>query len=124
MSRFQVSRIMYPESDDPAVVGLSHPARGLERIDHYLGAKGKARAWDVHAEVSAIVKADRVGIDLRGMTLYTEPRFPCSNCAFAIVEAGLYRVVAPRPDTDSYWYQDQSLAERILVCSGVEIEFL
>jgi len=89
--------LLYPGSSECATVGISRPARGLEPIDHHLGAKDKARSWNVHAEVSAIMKAK---------------------------QAGIHKVVAPRPDPSSYWYEDQCLAERILVCSGVEVEFL
>jgi Cytidine and deoxycytidylate deaminase zinc-binding region len=50
----------------------------------------------VHAEMEAILSAGRVGISVRGATLYTTT-FPCHNCTKHIVDAGIDRVVYIEP---------------------------
>lgn len=50
----------------------------------------------VHAEMEALLSAARVGISVRGATLYTTT-FPCHNCAKHIVDAGIARVVFIEP---------------------------
>lgn len=50
----------------------------------------------VHAEMEAIGSAARMGVSLRGATLYTTT-FPCHNCTKHIVNAGIARVVYIEP---------------------------
>lgn len=45
-----------------------------------------------HAEISAIIDAAKLGVTVRGATLYTTT-FPCHLCAKDIINAGLNRVV-------------------------------
>jgi dCMP deaminase len=48
----------------------------------------------VHAEMNAILSARE---PLHGCTIYVTPLCPCSNCAAAIIQAGIIRVVAEAP---------------------------
>ena len=50
----------------------------------------------VHAEMEALSSATRVGVSVRGATLYTTT-FPCHGCAKHIVVAGITRVVYVEP---------------------------
>jgi deoxycytidylate deaminase len=54
----------------------------------------------VHAEMSAICDAARIGRSLRGSTLYVTT-FPCHNCAKHILASGIKRVVFVEPYTKS-----------------------
>lgn len=47
----------------------------------------------VHAELNAILNASRSVV---GWTMYSTTH-PCSHCASAIIQAGIVRVVCPRP---------------------------
>jgi len=47
----------------------------------------------VHAEINAILNAARLGVSIRGCTLYTTPLVPCSSCAPLIVNSGISQVV-------------------------------
>jgi len=67
-------------------------------------------AWTEHAERNAIFNAARIGVSLKGCTLYL-PWFPCMDCARAIVQAGIAELVAIEPDLDDEkWGQDFRLA--------------
>ena len=46
----------------------------------------------VHAEMEALLAAARIGISVRGGTLYTTT-YPCHNCAKHIVAAGIMKVI-------------------------------
>ncbi len=50
----------------------------------------------VHAEVAAVLAASRVGIPVKGTSLYCTT-FPCHNCAKHIVAAGIEHVVYIEP---------------------------
>jgi deoxycytidylate deaminase len=54
----------------------------------------------VHAEMSAICDAARIGRSIRGSTLYVTT-FPCHNCAKHILASGVRRVVFIEPYTKS-----------------------
>lgn len=61
-----------------------------------------------HAEMNAIQFARR---DMYDCTMYVWPVPPCAQCAGAIIQAGIGRVVAPAPDSDfaSRWADDLAL---------------
>lgn len=59
--------------------------------------------WTEHAERNAIYLAARSGTPLYGCTLYV-PWFPCTDCARAILQVGIARLVAIRPKgMDPQW---------------------
>jgi len=55
----------------------------------------------IHAEMSAITDAARLGIEIKNSTLYCTT-FPCHICAKHIVAAGLDKVVFLEPYPKSY----------------------
>lgn len=73
----------------------------------------------VHAELNAILNARR---DLSGWTMYCT-KFPCGECALAIVQAGISRVVSyPMSKAPSKWTASQLRA--IEVFSEAKVELL
>lgn len=68
----------------------------------------------VHAELNAILNAS--GKSLRGATVYTS-LFPCNECAKAIIQSGITRVVYL---SDKYADSDSTLAsKRMMDSAGV-----
>jgi deoxycytidylate deaminase len=68
----------------------------------------------VHAEMSALTQAARLGISVRGATLYTTA-FPCHMCMRLIVSSGISRVVYvdPYPKSLAFeMYADSISSER------------
>lgn len=77
-----------------------------------------------HAERSAIFKGVRAGADMAGATIYCT-RFPCSDCARAIVWAGIKRAVfAGGFAGEQRWLVSQRAALKILRYGGVTIRYL
>jgi dCMP deaminase len=78
--------------------------------------------WAVHAEANAIAGAARAGIALNGCTMVVT-HVPCSDCAKLIVQAGIKRVVAPRPPVGMFldnWGTDLVIARSMFKECGVE----
>lgn len=74
----------------------------------------------VHAELNAILNAV-LPRELEGSTLYvTHPS--CSECAKAIIQSGITRVVWPEP-IDSEWYEAHggAVALEMFAEAGVEV---
>lgn len=74
-----------------------------------------------HAERNAIYKAVREGIPTGGMTLVTTWS-PCSDCARAIIQCGIVRVVQHEAiDTTGRWGESIAVAQSMLHEAGVEV---
>lgn len=90
----------------------------------------------VHSELNAILAAARLGISLRGATLYVvstsrSERFvwggpPCIRCAVELIQAGITSVRVPiqsskvRPE----WVEDFKVARTVLLEAGISYEEL
>lgn len=75
----------------------------------------------VHAEMNAILSAHE---RLRGCTLYVSPFFPCANCAAAIIQAGIVRVVTWRgkaKEAEERWKAHGAAARQMFAEGLVEI---
>ncbi len=55
--------------------------------------------WTEHAERNAVYGAASCGISTKGATAYVN-WFPCMDCARALIQAGVVRLVARSPDFD------------------------
>lgn len=81
-----------------------------------------------HGERNAIYNAARVGIPLKGCTLYVTSnpsKFPpCADCARAIIQAGIVRVVQERLDHDSdaakRWSESTEATAEMFIEAGIE----
>jgi len=87
-------------------------------------ARPNKYAWTEHAERNAIYNAARNGIHLLGCTAYIR-WFPCVDCARAIVQSGIARLVCGRADSltsNTDW--NFEMAAEILVEGGVIVDQL
>lgn len=72
----------------------------------------------VHAELNAILNSNS---DLRGCSIYVS-LFPCNECAKAIIQSGISRIVY---ESDKYADTDGTKAsKRMLKAAGVKLEQL
>jgi dCMP deaminase len=72
-----------------------------EEVGHLMVEGHSVRT--IHAETNAIIQAALHGISTRGATCYVT-HFPCINCAKALINAGIERIVysmAYRPDENA-----------------------
>jgi len=70
----------------------------------------------VHAEQNAICQAAKLGISLRGSTLYCRMT-PCRTCAMLIINCGIVRVVCEKK------YHSASESEEIFKIAGITLEY-
>jgi dCMP deaminase len=104
-------------------VGYNSLPRGAKDLEERALRPAKY-LWTEHAERNAIYDAARRGIALDGGTIYI-PWFPCMDCARAIVQAGIRRLVGFRPDhSDPTWGEHFIAAMDLFREAGVEIDFV
>lgn len=82
--------------------------------------------WAEHAERNAIYNCARHGVSIEGTTIYITPFPPCADCARAIIQSGIKRVVTRQitdKETNKRWEENWHVAKMMFLESGVEIEF-
>jgi dCMP deaminase len=96
------------------------PASLSDSLDRYRDRDFKL-ATIIHAEKNAIFNAAKNGASTEGATAYvTWP--PCSQCASALVQAGVEKVVCPDPKNGpERWVTNFLLANELLYEAGVKV---
>jgi dCMP deaminase len=84
-------------------LGYSGLPRGIDDTEMRITSQEFKDHNMVHAELNAILNAGR---NLTDWTMYATT-CPCSQCAAAIIQAGISRVVSPAPQRGSRWYGSQ-----------------
>lgn len=88
----------------------------LKKVVHEDGSVTTHCVRTVHAEQNAICQAARLGIGIRGATLYCRMT-PCRVCAMLIINCGIARVVCERR------YHAGGESEEMFRQAGIEIEY-
>jgi dCMP deaminase len=81
--------------------------------------------WFAHAEFNAVCNAAKIGVPLDGCSLYV-PWHPCSNCAMAIIQAGIKKVYLDKnfknEELMKRWAEDHKIAETMFREANVSVE--
>lgn len=107
-------------------MGYNGIPRGVEDDDESRHTRddGMKYYWSAHAEVNAIFNAARVGIPVKGCTIYV-PLFPCSDCAKAIIQSGIACVVTHRPGAiEPVWETHFKVSSKMMEEAGIQIRYL
>jgi dCMP deaminase len=96
------------------------PATISDDLDRYIDRDFKL-SITVHAEKNAILNAAKNGTKVEGSTLYvTFP--PCSQCASAVIQAGVAKVVCPDPaKAPERWRSNFIAANNLFYEAGVQV---
>ncbi|MEM5877858.1 MAG: dCMP deaminase family protein [Candidatus Aenigmatarchaeota archaeon] len=95
--------------DKNIILGLGYNGfpRGVpDREDDYLDKKVKYELI-VHAEMNAILNSSKNLYNCNA-TIYIWPLFPCNECAKAISQSGIKRVVSVKNDKNQKWNMETS----------------
>jgi dCMP deaminase len=114
--------ILVCDGAEPIVACNTFP-RGIADLDWRHKGDGRF-VWMEHAERNAIFAAARQGRALAGATI-ASTFFPCIDCARAIVQTGIARLVSPEPALDdAVWGTSFVRSRVILEEGGVELVLL
>lgn len=96
--------------------GIAPTAPRLERPAKY--------KWIEHAERDAIFSAARQGVKTAHCDMYLN-WYPCTDCARAMILAGISRVVCREPDwLDPRWGDDFAIVQEMLSEAEVAVRFI
>lgn len=97
----KIGAIIVGPDDEPRSFGYNGIPRNLNDEVAARHQRPEKYKWFEHAERNAIYNAARVGISLKGCTIYVTC-MPCNDCMRGIIQVGITRVVfGPPPNTDS-----------------------
>lgn len=124
----QVGAVVVAEDKTPGPYGYNGFPRAIDddvddRHDRPIKYK-----WTEHAERNAIYNAARTGMKLQGCTIYVT-HMPCPDCARAIVQVGMTRVVvdeASLTNTDftARWSEDDGVCKEMLCEADITLDFV
>lgn len=103
-----VGAAVYGQRHEPLTSGWNGaPRRCKADVDARSDDRETKLLWVCHAEANAIANAAAAGTALLGSTMLVT-LMPCMACAKLIVQAGIIRVICPRPDMEmeEKWSRD------------------
>jgi dCMP deaminase len=105
-------------------IGYNGFPRGIDDDASDRNERPAKYLWTEHAERNAIYQAARIGTPLDGCSMYLE-WFPCMACARALVQVGIARLVATRPDMlDPRWGEEFATALALLKEAKIFMELV
>jgi dCMP deaminase len=109
--------------------GFNGFPRGIADTTERLTNRDEKMRLVVHAEMNAVLAAARVGIPLKGCSLYLVATDasgaiwggpPCTRCTVEVIQAGISHVVTwPFKSVPSKWLQDIEFAKGLLHEAGI-----
>jgi dCMP deaminase len=86
--------------------------------------KDKKYFYTEHAERNAIYSAAEKGDSTRNATIYMQ-LYPCVDCARAIIQSGIKRVVCTKPDfNNEKWGESWRIADELFNECGIKVKYV
>lgn len=127
--RTQVGAVIIGPDRETLATGFNGFPRGIEDRADRLSDRDKKNRLMVHAERNAILNAARIGVALKGSTLYLAATDhscavwggpPCTACTIEVIQAGVVEIVShPFKEGPSAWRDDVDFARDLLKEAGV-----
>ncbi len=120
---FKVGAVIIGPGREIRSTGYNGLPRGIRadvdtRFDR---ASGEKFFWFEHAERNAIYNAARYGVVLTDCTIYVN-RFPCADCARAIIQSGIGKICCPaKPTSDGALDHSFDVSQILIQESGITL---
>lgn len=120
----KVSAIIVNDRNVLVSMGWNGFPRGISGEDEKKHERPAKYLWTEHAERNAIYNAVSVGTSLRGCTMYLQ-WYPCADCARAIIQSGISRIVCIEPDwNDERWGDSFKIVREMLTEVEMDVIFV
>ena len=102
-------------------MGYNGIPRGCDDTDETRYERPTKYLFTEHAERNAIYHAARHGVSLKGCKMYVT-LFPCADCARAMIQSGITKLIAPEPNLEHEVWGDHFKASiQMMEEANVEI---
>ena len=120
----QIGAVIVGEDNEVLSVGYNSFPRGCKDDLDERQERPEKYFWFEHAERNAIYNAARVGIPLKGSTIYLSSQIPCMDCARAIIQSGIKKVYCKDYNTTQNrekWEEHSKRSKILFDECGVEV---
>lgn len=114
----QVGAVAVGPDGEIRATGFNGLPRGVEDRPERMERPAKY-LWTSHAEENLVAHAARVGVSLKGCTVYVT-HYPCSRCARSLIQAGVTRIHVG-PGKTSMPAEEFDTARIMFAEAGVEV---
>lgn len=102
-------------------MGYNGIPRGCDDTDESRYERPTKYLFTEHAERNAIYHAARHGVSLKECKMYVT-LFPCADCARAMIQSGITKLVAPEPNLNhEVWGEHFKAAIQMMKEANVEV---
>jgi dCMP deaminase len=102
-------------------MGYNGIPRGCDDTDESRYERPIKYLFTEHAERNAIYHAARHGVSLKDCKLYVT-LFPCADCARAMIQSGITKLIAPEPNLDhEVWGEHFKAAIQMMEEANIKI---
>ncbi len=121
----QVGAVIVGDDKTPGPYGYNGFPRDVDDDAEDRHQRPSKYRWTEHAERNAIYNAARIGMGLKGCTMYVT-HVPCADCARAIVQVGIREVVVDRACMEDRgfndrWDEESQVTREMLKEAGVTL---
>lgn len=120
----QVGAVIIDGDGNIVATGFNGFPRGVMDLEERYGDRGTKLLMAEHAERNAIFAAARKGNSVKGCTMYLSGLPPCSDCARAVIQAGISRLIIRSAEIPERWKITCEMAILMLNEAGVEVQSL
>lgn len=109
--------------------GFNGLPRGIADTYHRLNDRETKLELIVHGEMNAVLNAARIGVSIKGCTMYTACTddtglvwggAPCTRCTVEVIQAGIAEIVTlPFKSVPSRWRESIATARSLLKEAGI-----
>ena len=126
----KVGAIIVGPDRDLRAAGFNGFPRKIRDTPERLNNRKQKLKLVVHAEMNAILAAARVGVPLKGCTMYIAAHGdnmvwggpPCVRCTVELIQTGIEKIISwPMKTAPSRWLSDLKQSQELLLEAGVEL---
>lgn len=123
----QVGAVIVGDDRSPGPYGYNGFPRFIDDEKEERHIRPTKYNWTEHAERNAIYNAARMGVALKGSTIYVT-HVPCADCARAIIQVGITRVVADaacmKGTFSERWSEAAEITREMLAEANIPIDLV
>ncbi|MBT4768982.1 MAG: dCMP deaminase family protein [Rhodospirillaceae bacterium] len=124
----RVGAVIVGEDRTPGPYGYNGFPRYVNDEREERHTRPEKYSWTEHAERNAIYNAARVGMALKGCTIYVT-HIPCVDCTRAIIQVGMRQIIVDEScladgGFKERWGEHEKTTKEMLAESGVELSFV
>jgi len=120
----QIGAVIVGRDHEIVSTGYNSFPRGIKDLESDRQERPEKYYWMAHAEVNAIVNAARIGVSTNHCTIYLTCGMPCTDCAKAIINAGIKTVYCRSGDAgakDERWKEHAKRSETMFKESDTRV---